>query len=106
MKQHADREVNKEADSLALRLKLSPEQKESVRKFLLDGIERERKSIRDAIKNGGQIGTAKAEQRKEEFLKGLLTQERQADYTKSQEEQRTGRAEEYAPGYPGTFAAP
>jgi hypothetical protein len=96
MKEHAGREANREADKLALRLKLTPEQKESLKKFLLARKESERAMFRSAMKEGGKVDPKKEGQSKDDFLKSLLTPEQQAEYARSQEEQRTARAEEYA----------
>lgn len=96
MKQHAEREVNRETDKLALRLKLTPEQKESLRKFLLAQKESERAMFRTALKDGGQVEAKPAGQSKEDFLKGLLSPEQQTEYARSQEDQRKARAEDYA----------
>ena len=96
MKQHAERDANREADKLALRLKLTPEQKKSLKKFLLAAKESERAGFRAMMKNGGKADPVKPGQSEEEFLKSMLTPEQQAEYARSQEEQRTARAEEYA----------
>lgn len=96
MKQHAGREASREADKLALRLKLTPEQKESLKKFLLTQKDNERAMFRTAMKDGGKVEAKKGGQSKDEFLKSLLTPEQQGEYARSLEEQRMARAEEYA----------
>jgi len=96
MKQHAERQANREADKLALRLKLTPEQKESLKKFLLAEKEKQREMFRTAAGGGGKVEMPGKGADKEAFLNSLLTPEQQAEYARSQEEQRTARAEEYA----------
>ena len=96
MRQRAERDVNREVDRTALRLNLSAEQKESLRKYLMDGKERDRETFRTAMKNGGKVEASKPAQSKDEFLNSILTPDQQADYAKLREEQRTARAEEYA----------
>ncbi len=96
MKERAERDANREADKLALRLKLTPEQKESLKKFLLAEKEKDQEMFRTAMKSGGKVEMSKKGGGKEAFLNSLLTPEQQAEYARSQEEQRTGRAEEYA----------
>lgn len=96
MKKNAEREVSREVDRFALRLKLTPEQKESLRKFLTERKEQEHASFKTAMKGGAPAEVTKRGQSKDEFLKTLLTPEQQADYARSQEEQRTAKAEEYA----------
>ncbi len=96
MKKHGERDANREADKLALRLKLTPEQKESLKTFLLAEKEKERDMFRTAMKSGGKVEMPKKGEGKEAFLNSLLTPEQQAEYARSQEEQRTARAEEYA----------
>jgi hypothetical protein len=96
MRKNAEREVSREVDRVALRLKLTPEQKESLRKFLTERKEQEHTSLKAAMKGGAPAEVTKRGQSKDEFLKTLLTPEQQADYARSQEEQRTAKAEEYA----------
>ncbi len=96
MKRQAEREVNRETDKLALRLKLTPDQKEELRKFLLARKEREREMFRAAMRDGGKVESRPAGPGMEEFLNGLLTPEQQAEYARSLEEQRRARAEDYA----------
>jgi hypothetical protein len=96
MKKGAERDVSREVDRLALRLKLSPEQKESLRKFLLARKEQERATVKAAMSGGNVRDALKPKESREDFMKSLLTPEQQADYARSQEERRTAKAEEYA----------
>jgi hypothetical protein len=96
LRRRADRDVNREVDRTALRLKLTAEQKESLRRFLMDAKERERAMFQTAMRNGGEAERPEPGQSKEEFLKSILTADQQAEYERSREEQRTARAEDYA----------
>jgi hypothetical protein len=97
MKQHAEREVNRETDAMALRLKLTPEQKGALRKFLLAKQESERLASRTTNKGGETVEEYTDEgQSEEDFLEELLTPEQQAEYARSLEEQHKANAEDYA----------
>jgi hypothetical protein len=97
MKQHMEREVNRETDAMALRLKLTPEQKGALRKFLLAKQDSESLVSRTTNKNGETVEEYADEgQSEEDFLEELLTPEQLAEYARSLEEQHKANAEDYA----------
>ncbi|HWB05693.1 MAG TPA: sigma-70 family RNA polymerase sigma factor [Verrucomicrobiales bacterium] len=113
MKQEASREVNR----LALRLKLTAEQKEKLTKFLEDKHQRSMDRLKHAVETGlltrAMKGTENLSEEDQKllaeleaddhddrdldpFLGTLLSQEQLAEYGKSKEEKRVAEAEERA----------
>lgn len=97
LREHFQRNANREADKMALRLKLTPEQKAALKTYLLTQGERQRAMVDSLAKSGGQdFKPTDPAAEKAAFLNSLLTPEQQAEFAKAKEEDRTAKAEEYA----------
>ena len=92
MRKGAEREARREADRLALRLKLTPEQKEALRQFLTD---RRMALFEDpaAFAKPGGPGLATG---LDDYLAANLTPEQLAEHARLKEEEKTAKVEDYA----------
>jgi hypothetical protein len=99
MQRQGEADARREADRLALRLKLTPEQRESLHQFLLTSKKKDREAMQAAMKGDASsalnIPRGSSEE-KDAFLQAMLRPEQQAEYAKSKDEARTAKAEEHA----------
>ena len=96
MRKGAEHEARREADRLALRLKLTPEQKEALRKFLTE----RRMALMDnpaaLLSPDGSPNASGKLQSLDDFLAANLTPEQQAEHARHKEEEKTAKVEDYA----------
>jgi hypothetical protein len=95
MKKDAERKANRDADRLALRLKLTGSQKEALRAFLVADREWKMAKMQETM-SGKTPATAEQRQTLEEFLKGMLEPTQLAEHEKAQAEDKAAKAEDFA----------
>ena len=95
MKKDAERKANRDADRLALRLKLTGSQKEALRAFLVADREWKMAKMQETM-SGKTPATAEQRQTLEEFLKGMLEPAQLAEHEKAQAEDKAAKAEDFA----------
>lgn len=95
MKKDAERKANRDADRLALRLKLTGPQKEALRAFLV--ADREMKMAKmQAMMTGKASAEPEQRQTLDEFLKGMLEPAQLAEHEKMAADDKAAKAEDFA----------
>ena len=95
MKKDAERKANRDADRLALRLKLTGPQKEALRAFLV--ADRELKMAKmQAMMTGKAPAEPEQRQTLDEFLKGMLEPAQLAEHEKMAADDKAAKAEDFA----------
>jgi len=95
MKKDAERKANRDADRLALRLKLTGPQKEALRAFLVADRESKMAKMQEMM-SGKTAASAEQRQTLDEFLKGTLEPAQLAEHEKAQAEDKAAKAEDFA----------